>query len=155
MTRPSRERRLGLAVASGLALAAAVTTPAGAQEEEPISGFTGASAAQQRAYEDAYTRGVSPESIGRTSRQLSRRPQLIDTPGVRRAEQISVQKLRSYGLNVSTPTYGVYASRPNEIDVTMTTPYTRRLSAKERASRGRSASTRSSTATTRTHPPVT
>ena len=73
----------------------------------PIAGFTAAGAERQQAYEDAFTRGVSAEDIARTSRRLSDRPQLIGTPGVRRAQQISVDKLRSYGLDVSTPGYTV------------------------------------------------
>jgi N-acetylated-alpha-linked acidic dipeptidase len=133
MSIPSMRRRFAPAVASGLALAAAFASAPASAQEPPISGFTEESAKEQRAYEDAYLRGVSAESIGRTSRRLSSRPQLINTPGDRRAEQISVQKLRSYGLDVSTPTFGVYASRPNEINVTMTAPTTRRLSNKERA----------------------
>jgi N-acetylated-alpha-linked acidic dipeptidase len=76
-------------------------------------------------------RGVSAGNIGRTSRRLSRRPQLIDTPGVRRTQRISVRKLRRYGFDVSTPEYSVYASRPNKVEVTMTAPERHRLSSKE------------------------
>jgi N-acetylated-alpha-linked acidic dipeptidase len=96
-------RVLALAATAGLAIAAA---PAAAQDE-PISGFTAAGAEQQRAYEDAFTRGVSAESIGRNSRQLSRRTHLVGTPGDRRDQELSVQKLRSYGLDVATPSYSV------------------------------------------------
>jgi len=131
MCRPLPPRRLGLTVVAGIAFAATVAAaPAGAA---PITGFAAESAAQQRAYERAYARGVSAESIGRTSRRLSRRPQLIDTPGVRRAERISVQKLRGYGLDVSTPDYSVYASRPEKIEITMTAPEKLTLSSKEKA----------------------
>ena len=123
-------RHATAAIGAALALAAAAA-PAAAQEE-PISGFTEAGAAQQRAYEAAFTRGVSAEDIARTSHQLSDRPQLIGTPGVRRAQRISVDKLRSYGLRVSTPSYTVLATRPQRIDVTMTAPYRRSLATKER-----------------------
>ena len=130
MTEPSTGRRLGLAVVVGCALAASAS-PAVAQDA-PISGFTADSAAHQRAYESAFTGGVSAEDIGRTSRRLSSRPQLIDTPGVRRAEQISIDKLRSYGLDVSSAGYSVYSSKPQDINVTMTEPYRRELATKER-----------------------
>ena len=129
MSRPSSRRRLGAAVViAGCALAA--PAPAVAQDAA-IAGFSAERAEQQRAYEAAFAGGVSAENIGRTSRRLSDRPQLIATPGVRRAQQISVDRLRSYGLDVSTPGYSVYASRPNDIDVTMTEPYKRTLATKE------------------------
>ena len=86
-----------------------------ARAESPILGFTERSAAAQQAYESRFQDRVSPEVIGRTSRALSRRPQLIATEGVRRAFEYSVTRLRSYGLDVSTPSYGVYASRPRDI----------------------------------------
>jgi N-acetylated-alpha-linked acidic dipeptidase len=126
MPRPS-SRLVALAVTSVAALAAA---PAAAQDE-PISGFTQQSATQQRAYEDAFTRGVSAQSIGRTSRQLSRRTHLVGTAGDRRDQQLSVQKLRSYGLDVTTPSYSVYATRPKDVNVTMTAPYRRHLANSE------------------------
>jgi N-acetylated-alpha-linked acidic dipeptidase len=130
MSRPSMRRRLGLVVVTGVALGASAAA-AGAQDP-PIAGFTAEHAARQSAYEDAFTRGVSPDNIGRTSRRLSRRPHLVGTAGDRRAERISVDTLRSYGLHVTTPGYSVYSSRPEKISVTMTAPYTRSLATKER-----------------------
>lgn len=130
-TASTGRRRLAVAAVSMTALA--VCAPASAQDgDTPILGFTDDSAAAQQTYEARYLRGVSADSIARTSRQLSRVPQLVGTPGVRRAQQISVERLRSYGLKVTTPTYGVYISRPERISVTMTAPYTRTLANKER-----------------------
>ena len=131
MSRPPVGWRLGSAVACALGLAATVAAAPAMAQDGAIPGFGAASAKHQREYEDAFVQGVSPESIRRMSRQLSRTPQLIDTPGVRRSERLSVEALRSYGLKVSTSTYGVYASRPNDIEVTMTAPTTRRLATKE------------------------
>lgn len=129
MTRPSTGRRLGLAVLAGCAIG--TSAPPALAQDEPIAGFTDASAERQRAYEEAFTTGVSARSIERMSARLSSRTQLIATPGVRRAQQISVERLRSYGLDVSSPGYAVYSSRPERIGVTMTAPYRRRLATKE------------------------
>jgi N-acetylated-alpha-linked acidic dipeptidase len=128
MRTPSAGRRFTAVVLSATTFAG-VAAAAGAQE--PISGFTERSAQLQRAYEERFQHGVSADMIGRTSRALSRNPQLIATPGVRRSFEYSVQLLRSYGLDVSSSTYGVYASRPRDIRVTMTAPATRRLGNKE------------------------
>ncbi len=99
--------------------------------EDPILGFTDAHSQQQRAYEGRYQRGVSPNVIGNTSRALSRKPQLVGTDGSRQSFEYSVQRLRSYGLDVSTRSYSVYSSRPLDVSVTMTKPYTRQLATKE------------------------
>jgi N-acetylated-alpha-linked acidic dipeptidase len=129
MSRPSAGRALSAAVLSGLALAAG---PASANAQEPILGFTGEHAQQQRAYESNYQDRVSAETIGRTSRDLSRRPQLVGTAGARRSFEYSVERLRKYGLDVSTRTYSVYSTRPEDVSVTMTAPYTRQLATKEK-----------------------
>ena len=128
MRTPFPGRRSFAVVVSSIALAV-VAAPAEAQD--PILGFSEQSAEHQRAYESLFQEGVSAETIGRTSRALSRNPQLIATPGVQRSFEYSVDRLRSYGLDVSTPSYGVYASRPEDVQVTMTAPYTRRLANKE------------------------
>jgi N-acetylated-alpha-linked acidic dipeptidase len=128
MSRPSAGRALGAAVLSGLALAAG---SASANAQEPILGFTDEHAQQQRAYEGNYQDRVSAETIGRTSRDLSRRPQLVGTTGARRSFEYSVERLRRYGLDVSSRTYSVYSTRPEDVSVTMTAPYTRRLATKE------------------------
>ena len=44
-----------------------------------------------------------------------------------------MEKLRRYGLAVSTPDYSVYASRPENIEITMTAPEQLTLSSKEKA----------------------
>ena len=121
-------RRFGVAAISAAALLAA---PAAAGAQESIFGFTEDGAQVQRDYEGRYLDGVSADSIKRNSRSFSRIPQLVGTPGARRTQQLSVQRLRGYGLDVSTPTYGVYLSRPRSIGVTMTAPYTRTLATKE------------------------
>jgi N-acetylated-alpha-linked acidic dipeptidase len=129
MHRLSTGRAVGTAVLAGIALLAPA---ASATADPPILGFTDRSAAQQQAYEARFQDRLSANVIGRTSRALSRRPQLIATNGVRRSFEYSVDRLRSYGLDVSSAGYSVYASRPRDISVTMTAPYTRTLANKER-----------------------
>ena len=128
MSRPSAGRALGVAVLCAFALGASA---ASALAEDPILGFTDAHSQQQRAYESRYQDGVNPKTIGNTSRALSRKPQFVGTNGSRQSFEYSVQRLRSYGLDVSTRTYGVYSSRPLDVSVTMTKPYTRQLATKE------------------------
>ena len=116
---------------AAISAAALLAAPAAAGAQESIFGFTEDGAQVQRDYEGRYLDGVSADSIKRNSRSFSRIPQLVGTPGARRTQQLSVQRLRGYGLDVSTPTYGVYLSRPRSIGVTMTAPYTRTLATKE------------------------
>jgi N-acetylated-alpha-linked acidic dipeptidase len=111
-------------------LALVFAAPAGAQE--PILGFTADHAGRQQAYEGRFRDTVRADVIGQTSRALSRRPQLVGTAGSRRSFEYSVDRLRSYGLDVSTRQYSVYSSSPRSVAVTMTAPYTRRLATKEK-----------------------
>ena len=137
MRRPSAvQRRFGLAAITITALAGSAAPAAAQDPASRILGFTAESSQAQRAYEGRFTTGVSADVIGRTSRSLSRRPQLVGTPGVRRSQEISVQRLRRYGLDVTTPSYDVYLSRPRDIGVTMTAPRRRSLATKERGSPG-------------------
>ena len=121
-------RRFGMAAIGAAALLAA---PATAGAQEPILGFTEDGAAAQRDYEARYLDRVSADAIRRNSRSFSQIPQLVGTPGDRRTQQLSVERLRRYGLDVSTPTYGVYLSRPRSIGVTMTAPHAHTLATKE------------------------
>jgi N-acetylated-alpha-linked acidic dipeptidase len=128
MTRSSNLQMLAAALVAGVALLA--TAP---RAEADILGFSERSARTQHAYEKRFQDGLSAAVIGRASRRLSRRPRLTGTRTLRRAVAYSVRRLRSYGLDVSTPSYRVYASRPREIRVTMTSPSVQRLGNKERA----------------------
>jgi N-acetylated-alpha-linked acidic dipeptidase len=116
-----------------IALAALVTVPAsaGAQEPEPIPGFTAEHSAGQAWAEQRFQRAISANAIARFSRTVSKRPQLIGSPGNRDAFNFSVATLRSYGLDVGSASYDVYISRPNKIQVTMTKPYRREARVKE------------------------
>jgi N-acetylated-alpha-linked acidic dipeptidase len=126
-------RRLFLLIATGLAvgLLAPAPSPAAPQADEPIPGFSPESSRQQARAEARFQRAVSAAEAGDLSRTISVRPQLIGTPGNRRAFDISVQTLRDYGLAVKGASYDVYISRPESIEVTMTAPEQRSLRVKE------------------------
>ena len=98
---------------------------AAAQADEPISGFTPEHSAAQRQAERSFQQAISANDIGRFSRTVSQRPQLIGSPGNREAFRHSVDTLRGYGLRVRRASYDVYISRPERIQVTMTKPYRR------------------------------
>ena len=115
-----RRTLTGLIATGGAALAVAAP---GAYAQGPISGFTPSHSLEQQQAEQRFQRAISANSIGRFSRTVSRRPQLIGSPGNRDAFNFSVQTLRSYGLPPQRHSYDVYFSRPNEIQVTMTKPY--------------------------------
>ncbi len=102
-----------------------------AQAEPPIPGFTPGHSAKQQQAEQSFQRAISANDIGRFSRTVSKRPQLIGSPGNRRAFKHSVKTLRGYGLRVKGASYDVYISRPEKIQVTMTKPFRREARVKE------------------------
>jgi N-acetylated-alpha-linked acidic dipeptidase len=125
--------RVRAAVAAcGLVCAGAVGTASAQTEAGDLDGFTPGHAAQQRAYEARFQKGVSAENIGRTSRSQTRRPHLVGTENQRAVVESSLATLRRYGLDAHMQSYDVYLSRPEQIQVSMTKPYVRQLSVKER-----------------------
>ena len=128
-----RRTLTGLIATGGVAL---VVAASGAYAQGPISGFTPSHSLEQQQAEQRFQRAISANSIGRFSRTVSRRPQLIGSPGNRDAFNFSVQTLRSYGLRPQRHSYDVYISRPNKIQVTMTKPYRRDAAVKEPRFRG-------------------
>ncbi len=104
---------------------------AAAQADEPISGFTRDHSVVQQRAERSFQQAISANDIGRFSRTVSSRPQLIGSPGNREAFQHSVDTLRGYGLRVRSASYDVYISRPERIQVTMTKPRRHEAKVKE------------------------
>ena len=113
-------RRLLMTIA--LATLGAVPAAASAQDAS-IPGFTPEHSAEQAQAEQRFQGAISANSIGRFSRTVSRRPQLIGSPGNRDAFNFSLATLGRYGLDPDSASYDVYISRPNSIQVTMTAPY--------------------------------
>jgi N-acetylated-alpha-linked acidic dipeptidase len=114
-----------------LAPAAGAIAAQSGPQGPPIAGFSPERSAEQGRAEARFQRAVSATEAGQLSRTLSVRPQLIGSPGNRRAFALSVAALRSYGLKARGAPYDVYISKPNSISVTMTAPEQRQLRVKE------------------------
>ena len=124
-------RRLALLAVSVMTVAGAASV-AQAQDDGGLDGFTPEHAALQRQYEARFQQGVSADDLGRLNRSLSRRPHLLGTANQQQVIASSLRKLRSYGLDAHLQSYDVYVSRPERIEVSMTKPYLRSASVKER-----------------------
>jgi N-acetylated-alpha-linked acidic dipeptidase len=119
--------RHSLALAAACATALAAATTAHAQD-----GFTPANAAHQRGYESRFQEGVSTDDMRALSRNLSRRPHLVGTPNQQRVIETARSKLAGYGLDTRLQPYDIYVSRPEDIQVSMTKPYQRAATVKEK-----------------------
>src|SRR3954466_5944809 len=122
--------RLALLAACATSLAGAVSV-AQAQDGD-LDGFTPSNAAKQREYEARFQQRVSADDLGRLNRRFSRRPHLVGTPNQARVVESALARLRSYGLDEHTQSYDVWLSRPNSIQVSMTKPYLRTATVKEK-----------------------
>jgi N-acetylated-alpha-linked acidic dipeptidase len=118
------------------AWAAGTLTLAGAtgvaQAQSGLDGYTPANAAKQQQYEAGFQDGVSADDIRALSRNLSKRPHLVGSPNQAQVVERILQKFRGYGLDAHTQSYDIYISRPEDIQVSMTKPYTRAATVKER-----------------------
>ena len=69
----------------------------------------------QRAYEQRFQQGVSPEVIGSTSRALSVTPQLIATPDGSIAFEFAIDEFRKYCLLNGLDDIGLTLRHADEI----------------------------------------
>src|SRR4051812_3423817 len=122
--------RLVLLAACAMAFAGVVG--AAQAQEGDLDGFTPDHAAQQQQYEARFQQGVSADSLGRLNRGYSRRPHVVGTDNQARVVESALAKLRSYGLNARLQSYDVWISRPESIQVSMTKPYLRAATVKEK-----------------------
>jgi N-acetylated-alpha-linked acidic dipeptidase len=104
---------------------------AAAAQTGGLDGYTPAHAVREQAYEQRFQNAVDPASIAANNRSLAAFNRLDGTAGDRRGFQQSLATLRSYGLDVHGASYGVYLSKPRNIQVTMTAPYRRALATME------------------------
>jgi N-acetylated-alpha-linked acidic dipeptidase len=120
----------GLVVACAISLAGAVSV---AQAQDGgLDGFTPSNAEKQQQYESRFQQGVSADDLGRLNRGFSRRPHVVGSPNQARVVESALAKFKSYGLDAHTQSYDVWLSRPNSIQVSMTKPYLRSATVKEK-----------------------
>jgi N-acetylated-alpha-linked acidic dipeptidase len=124
--------RIAVAAVCTVTLAGAGGVAQASTDAGGLDGFTPARAALQRDYEARFQQGVSADNLGRLSRALSRRPHLVGTANQRRVVESALATLRGYGLDARLQTYSIYISRPESIEVSMTKPYLRAATVKER-----------------------
>jgi N-acetylated-alpha-linked acidic dipeptidase len=122
--------------ASVALLAAGTLTLAGAtgvaHAQTGLDGYTPANAAKQQRYEAKFQEGVSADDIRALTRNLARKPHLVGSPNQAQVTQRILSKFRSYGLDARLQSYDIYISRPEDIQVSMTKPYTRAATVKEK-----------------------
>jgi N-acetylated-alpha-linked acidic dipeptidase len=114
------------------ACAIAFAGAAGVAQAQDLDGYTPARAEQQRTYEANFQKGVSADSLGNLNRSMSRRPHVVGSANQQRVTDQALAKLRGYGLDAHLQPYSIYISRPEKIEVSMTKPYLRAATVKER-----------------------
>lgn len=125
-------KRAALPVLATAAVLSTLLSPGAGAAPDPLPGFTPEHSSEHRQLERTFRSAIAPEQARGLSTALSSHPQLVGTPGALRSAEYSVAKLRSWGLNARLDSYGVYASQPRNIAVSMTAPQRRELAVKER-----------------------
>ena len=108
----------------------ATTAAAG---DEPVRGFTPASAARQRAAEQALLALPSPDRCRAHHRELTRHPHPAGTPEGERVAEYVAARFRENGLQTEVVTYDVLLSSPRSVEVELVAPVTARLATREDA----------------------
>jgi N-acetylated-alpha-linked acidic dipeptidase len=128
MSRHSRQRRLVRLIGS-----AALTTGlvAGLATQTSTAAVALENSDDLRSWERALQEEVDAGSAAQMSEAMSVYPGLVGTEGAARRAAYSMRKLAEWGLNPKLESYGVYASVPRDISVTMTGPEQRELEVKE------------------------
>ena len=121
--------RLAMLAAGTLTLAGATGV---AQAHAGLDGYTPANAAKQQQYEAGFQDGVSADDIRTLNRNLSAKPHVVGSPNQAQVVERVLRKFRSYGLDAHTQSYDMYVSRPEDIQVSMTKPYRRAATVKEK-----------------------
>jgi len=117
------------ALGAGLVVAPAAATPDSG--EQSLGGFSPASTAEQRDWEQQFQDTVDADSAAEMSENMSTYTGRVGTEGAERRMQYSVDQLEDWGLDVRVDSYDVYASRPQDISLEMTAPSERELAVKE------------------------
>src|SRR4051794_6234028 len=126
-------RAMRYSLTRGLAACAiAFAGAAGTAQAQGLDGFTPSRAELQQTYEANFQRGVSADSLGNLNRSMSRRPHVVGSANQQRVIDQALARLRGYGLDAHLQPYSIYVSRPEKIEVSMTKPYLRAATVKER-----------------------
>jgi len=100
-------------------------------QQQPLPGYSPASAAAQRRLElDAMAR-LTPASAAAHSRVLTREAHVAGTPAQARTRDYVIQRMREWGLEAETRAYDVWMPHPTSIRVWRVSPDTRELSLAE------------------------
>src|SRR5262245_23177387 len=88
-----------------------------------ITGFTAASAARERAAEQRFLAGVSPDQVSAFHRNLTAAPHRATSPRNTELARWIAERWRAQGWDdVTLPTYQAYFSEPQEISLEMVSP---------------------------------
>ena len=111
------------ALAPALGAQATRHTPThGVQTSGPITGFTAAEAARERAFEAKAAAMISPTHADALSRELSLQPHMAGTPGQARTRDIVARELASYGITPEVRTYSIYMPQPTSVHLYRVAP---------------------------------
>jgi len=102
---------------------------AGAQQ--PLVGYTPASAAHEREVESDAIRRPDPSKAATFSRELSREVHVSGTPAQARTRDYVIAQMKSWGLETSVRSYDIWMPHPTEVRVWRVSPDTLRLNLAE------------------------
>jgi len=95
---------------------------AGAQQ--PLVGYTPASAAHEREVESDAIRRPDPSKAATFSRELSREVHVSGTPAQARTRDYVIAQMKSWGLETSVRSYDIWMPHPTEVRVWRVSPDT-------------------------------
>ncbi len=115
-----------------VALALLALSPA-VRAAGPITGYTPAGAAAERALESRLRDLVAAESVSALHAPLVRRPHPAGSPGGQAVAEHLERTLRGFGLEVRSHVYQAWLSQPRRVEVALTAPQARTLAIDEPA----------------------
>ena len=124
-------RDMGRARVARAAVLLLVAMPASGADEAAPPGFRAASAARERAMEDALLALPSPSRCEALHAELTRVPHVAGTESARRVAEEVVGSFRAAGLETTVESYDVLLSWPRKVEVALVAPREVRLARPE------------------------